>query len=666
MKNLRNFYRATTKQYKLFLYKTVFFHINGSKLIIILLLSAAAFLFLIDPVFARAGGGEGFSDSGGGFSGGSGRNGGGNLFFLLYFAFRYPVIGIPLLVIIIIFIYYSSKSAKSKHMAKTIRKGYSTQHNKAFRESVGYIKDKDPEFSELPLIEKTVKIFTKVQKAWKEQDMRPVRHLVSDGIYERFSLQLDIQKNSLIRNVISNINIINTQLVAVESDHYFDTVHIMITASSVDYYERTDNGKQVSGNIMHAEPFTEFWSLLRRPGAKTLSSSGIIEDSCPNCGTPLELSDSVICPSCKAIINSGEYDWVLAEITQASEWRIRPSKMIMGMDKLCIKDPAFNIQHIEDKVSVMFYRNIASQFFADTKYISKLANSNFLSINKSRYLPLQNGRHEFYTDAAIGTVEVVEINLNDNEDLMDTIRVKVKWAGHKENATIPSFIPPDFRGSHIFIQDYFLERNSTVLTSTKNILTSTHCSGCGSPESLDSSGNCAYCGIALNDGSTDWVLTKIQAFTGYPQFASQYESLQHATVSAENVPSLSKFDNESIVSCATAIMLSDGAIDKKEQSLLEKMARAKGISQQKLAMIIKTIQENGPHIPNPKSSEAAHEFLKCMIRMCLSDGKVTSTEKAMLKKLVSKMEYTDIDINLTIKKERAKLYSTAKTVIGRH
>ncbi len=657
-KKLRHIYLTAVNRNRLLISRIGYLHINSFKLIILLFLSVSILLFFIDPAFARAGGGEGFSGGGGG----GGGDGGGGLFFLLFFVIRYPVIGIPLLIIVLVFMFFSSKSAKSGHMNRTIRKGYSTQQDRAFRESVEYIKDKDPEFSELPLIEKSKKVFLNIQKAWEEQDMRSVRHLVSDGIFERFSLQLDIQKNSLIKNVVSNINIINTKLVAVESDHYFDTVHIMITASSIDYYERTDNGKQVSGNIMEAEAFTEYWSFLRRPGAKTLSGNGLAEGCCPNCGTPLELSDSIICPSCKAVINSGEYDWVLAEITQASEWRIRPSKMIVGMDKLCLKDPAFNVQHIEDRVSVMFYRNIASQFFADTKYISKLANNDFLSINKSRYTSLQNGKHEFYADAAIGTVEVVEVGHGDNEG-MDSIRVKVKWAGHKEDAMIPSFISPDLRASHIFTQDYFLKRRSTALTSNKNTLTSSHCPGCGSPESIDTSGNCAYCGIALNDGSVDWILTKIQAFTGYPQFVSQYDSFQHASVLAGDAPSLSKFDNESIVSCAVAIMLSDGIIDDKEQVLLEKMASSKGVSPQKLAMIIKTVQEKGLHIPNPETAEAAQEFLKCMVRMCLADGKITSSEQLMLKNLVSKMGYSDIDINLIVKKERSKLYSKAKNII---
>ncbi len=651
--------------YKLLkLNKSSEFYITGYlRLLTVSLLVVFLALILIEPAFARAGGGDGFSGGGGGFSGGSGSgDGGGGLFFLIYLAFRYPVIGIPLLIIVGIVMYYSSKNAKSKHMERTIRRGYSVQQDRAFQESLKYIKDKDPEFEELPLIEKAKTIFLKLQDAWSNQDMKPVRCFVSDGIYERFTQQLEIQKNSLIKNVTKDIKIINTKLITVESDHYFDTVHIMITASAIDYYVRTDNGKQVGGNIMQSEPFTEYWSFLRRPGTKTLSEKGLFEGFCPNCGTPLELSDSIICPSCKAVINSGEYDWVLAEITQASEWKIRPSKMIAGMDKICTKDPAFNMQHIEDRVSVMFYRNIASQFFADTKYISKLASKTFLEENKNRYVSLENGKHEFYADAAVGTVEVVEVVLGKDTDSMDTVRVRVKWTGHKKVAKVPSFIPPDFAASHIFTQEYILNRKSSVLTSTRNTLTSLHCPGCGAPESFDNSGNCSYCGIPLNDGSVDWVLSKIQVFSGYPAI-SHYEAFQRTPVQTEGVPVLSQFDNESIISCAAAIMLSDGEIDEREQTLLEQMAYSKGVSQQKLAMIVKTVQERGLDIPCPQSTEAAKEFLRCMVRMCLADGKISSSEQVMLKNLVSKMGYTDIDVNMMINKERSKLYSHARTVI---
>ena len=617
------------------------------------------FILLPGTAYARGGAGEGFG-GGGSFGGSSGGGDDGGLFILIFLLFRYPVIGIPVLIIAVLFFIFGSKSAKSGHMTRTIRQAYSNQTSNEYQKNLDYLKSKDPNFEELPLIQRVKDTFYKVQKSWMNQEMKPTRYLVSDGIYERFSLQLNIQKNSLVQNIVENVRIINANIVAVDSDHFFDTVHIKITASAVDYYKRTDNGKFVSGSKVN-EPFTEYWSFLRRPGAKTISNKGAIEGNCPNCGYLLELTDSVICPTCNAVINSGEYDWVLTEITQSSEWNIRHRKSIPGLENIYEKDPAFNIQHIEDKVSVMFYRNIASQFFADKKYITKLAGESFIKENKHDYLTLPNGKNTFYGDSSIGSVELFEAQLADKDDKFDKLKVKVKWSGHREEAKVPSFIPPVYQKSHIYTQEFILFRDKKVKSSEKNILSSAHCPGCGAPETLNTSGNCEYCGIPLNDGSRDWNLEKVQHFNGYPQFNSQYESLiQKPTNVVGSTPVLSKFDNESTIACATAIMLADGEIDPNEQKLLEQLSDTKGITPEKLSMIIKSVKENGLHIPNPESKEAAQEFLRCMVLMCLANGKVKQSEMTILKKLVSKMGYTDIDINMMIKKERANLYSNAK------
>ena len=135
-------------------------------------------------------------------------------------------------------------------------------------------------------------------------------------------------------------------IVAYESDRFFDTIHVRVVASCVDYTVDLESGKKVSGS-KQSESFTEYWSFLRRPGVKTLEKPGAVEGFCPNCGAQLQVSDRTECVSCNAMINSGEYDWVLSEITQASEWAFSPRRSIPGLPEMCDKDPAFNVQHIE-------------------------------------------------------------------------------------------------------------------------------------------------------------------------------------------------------------------------------------------------------------------------------------------------------------------------------
>jgi uncharacterized membrane protein YebE (DUF533 family) len=90
------------------------------------------------------------------------------------------------------------------------------------------------------------------------------------------------------------------------------------------------------------------------------------------------------------------------------------------------------------------------------------------------------------------------------------------------------------------------------------------------------------------------------------------------------------------------------------------MAKVKGISSDKLQMIINSVQSGTMEIPLPESSETAKELLRCMVMMCLMDGKVTASERNLLRTLSSKMGYTDIDIQQMIKRERMALFRKAK------
>ena len=67
--------------------------------------------------------------------------------------------------------------------------------------------------------------------------------------------------------------------------------------------------------------YEEVWSFLRKRGSKSKNGVPALEGRCPNCGADLPVSDVVRCEYCKAVVNSGEHDWVLAEITQPEEWR---------------------------------------------------------------------------------------------------------------------------------------------------------------------------------------------------------------------------------------------------------------------------------------------------------------------------------------------------------
>jgi len=620
------------------------------------------------PGWARAGGGGGFSGGGGG--GGSGGDGAGILIRLLIrLIFYHPAIGIPLAIIAVYLFYKSSQGTRAAYVGSTIRRGNladikqrTVERQKRFDEARQNLLERDPAFDENAFLERAANVFLRVQQAWSAQDMSKARAVVSDGIYERFQLQLKMQRESFLRNIMQDVVVHSSAVLVTESDAFFDTLHVRITASAIDYTEDIRNGKTVQGDKNSPKTFSEVWSFLRRPSARTLQKPGLIEGFCPNCGTPLEIADSTVCPSCRAVINSGEYDWVLAEITQLEAWKEPNIDTVTGLPAMVRKDPAFNTQHIEDRTSVIFWHLRAAEFFADSDYLRKCALPEYLTENGDAFRSKDDGRHRFYADAAVGSVEVDSVVVNEDSGDFDAVYVHITWSGHLEELPVPSLVKPDYDSSRLMSQAFKLVRRSDVTTDSSHSLSSFHCPGCGAPQSVSSNGNCEYCGLAQNDGSSDWVLAKVEPYYVYSMRRAQTveQPLERPLDSH-----LSDEDNRRLIQCAAAVMLADGEIDPKEEQLLTSMAERRNINRDELQSLINQVRADGITIPIAVGDNAGnYEFIKALVRMCLADGKVTAQERAMIQSLVHHMGYLDADIDIMIAEERARLYREARATLN--
>ena len=107
--------------------------------------------------------------------------------------------------------------------------------------------------------------FVQIQKAWSQQDLRPVRHFVSDGIYERFTLQIREQRDMGYRDHMEQIRIKSLRLAEATTSYPFDVLTVEVTASAIDFRESIETGEYLSGSRSPSQ-FTEFWSFVRRRG----------------------------------------------------------------------------------------------------------------------------------------------------------------------------------------------------------------------------------------------------------------------------------------------------------------------------------------------------------------------------------------------------------------
>lgn len=626
------------------------------------LLCLTALLLWPPLAFARAGGGGGYSGGGGGggFGGGGGGGGGDGIIFLIYLLVRYPAVGVPVAIVVAVFFFYGGRAGRAGYVTRTIQQGHRLQSAGGYGAAEAKIRERDPGFSAEALAQRCAGAFPGIQDAWSAQNMTAVRHFISDGIYERFQIQIEMQKSSYIRNVMTAVSVSSARVVSIRSDAFFDTAHVLFTASATDYTEDTRSGKRVQGSTQ-PETFSEVWSFLRRPGATTLAKPGLLEGHCPNCATPLQISDAVQCPSCQALVNSGEYDWVLSEITQTEEWADRPPRAVPGMDQLRERDPALNAQHIEDKASVIFWRLRAAEFFASPNHVRKLALPEFLAAHTAEFRAAPDGKHSFAADAAVGSAELAGIEVSADGSGPDRAHVHVKWSAHEETRKVPSLMPPEYEKSRFRSEDFVLVRMPTCRTSDKNTLTSAHCPTCGAPQTRSAGDVCEYCSAVQNDGGNGWVLGEVKPFFGFtPAIAGRAAD----SAGAEPLPPMSPRDNERLLQSAAAVMMADGEIDEREQGSLRKMAARRGIDETRLSALVAQVRTEGTVLaPGSGTVAQNREFLRALVVMCLADGNVTGREKKLIKSLVGHMKYTDVDVDQMIKRERGSLFKQSKLVI---
>lgn len=107
-------------------------------------------------------------------------------------------------------------------------------------------------------------VFFKVQQAWMERDQNVARDCMSDAIFEKHKMQTDQLISQHRKNILENINLIETEVVDVEdfADNKKDKFWVDLKGSMIDYTVDDTTGSIVSGK-REAESFTELWKFIR-------------------------------------------------------------------------------------------------------------------------------------------------------------------------------------------------------------------------------------------------------------------------------------------------------------------------------------------------------------------------------------------------------------------
>lgn len=309
-------------------------------------------------ILLRAGGGSGGGRSGGSSSGGSrssgssgfggsssssgfGSSGSGGAFGAL-FALIFGGVCLFIIVIFIIMAVRASKKggggASHAGLAPTFDADASSAYSGAMLGNAGAatvttradveagltkIKEHDPAFNEDDMLSDVNRAFFTIQQAWTERKPELSRQVMHDGIWQQHKFQIDQYISANKQNVLENLAIQNSRIVAADSDESFDTVVVRYFASCADYDIELDDEKRkiVRGSKQIAD-WAEDWVYQRSSKAVTKPNAGTMNKKCPNCGAPLDLDLAGVCKYCKAPVMSGEFDWVLTRIEQLPSYEM--------------------------------------------------------------------------------------------------------------------------------------------------------------------------------------------------------------------------------------------------------------------------------------------------------------------------------------------------------
>jgi len=625
----------------------------------------AGIIVCAGSLFGRAGGGGSYGGGGNGGGGGGGDGIGIIVYMLIRLCIHHPVIGIPITIIVIGVVIYLGKTGALKanrhHQGRTIRRAHTMQKKSMQDAAVSLLKQRDPAFDQTALMERIKKAFHAIQKAWCSQNLDSVQAFISDGIYERFFLQFEEQKENGYLNHMENINIHGCSLVQLSSDKVFDTLTVKITASAVDY-RVTSEGTYISGSRL-PETFAEYWSFLRRPGAKTIEGGGLIEQTCPNCGAPLKLNERSKCSACDSLVKSGEYDWVLTEITQACEWAVREHKEIPGVSEISETDSGFSIQHLEDKASVIFWRYMDSLRKGTVDPVRKMATDAFCTSLADRIVPTEDGTRIIPGNCAVGSVETQGILLDDD---LDRAILCIHWSSmnflREKDGSLKRR-----SNSRIKVHYYILCRKHGLSGDLKHVVSSSHCPNCGAPEQASDANACEYCGTVLNTGSHDWVLEQIG--TVHDRKIKDLRSklispaVQEIREELEHEVGVQPRGGLEMAAWMIHVMLADQEIDRKEEKLIVEYADKNLIPQQKIEEMITAARENTLEVSEPNNRGEALAWIRGMVRMAMANGFIDSGETKAIMLLGDKMGMLKYDIKALINRTRKELYQESRNAL---
>jgi predicted lipid-binding transport protein (Tim44 family) len=480
--------------------------------------AALAMVFFVAEASARPGSGQSYSGGSRSSSGGGGGGGGdGLLSLLIWLAFEYPIIGVPLLLGFIGYTLYARKRGQSRQDWSTGQPHFAAGPppfvpSASARKTLEGLRGSDPNFSLVLFEDFAAFLYGQVHEARGRGGIDELAPYVTD------SLRAQLRPGPGLRQV-KGIVIGAMRFTHAALDPVRTTVTIEFEANLT---EVTDRGEQASYVV-------ERWTLVRRTGAQSKPPASARTLGCPNCGALRTALRGSLCTHCGGVVGDGAFDWNVQAIilvrreprppllTGTVEERgndlatIIDPQVHAAFASLQQKDPAVAWPALRARIELVF-REL--QIGWSTQDLSRsrpfvtdnLFQSLWYQVDTYRRSNLRNVTEK----TSVANVVLARVT---SDRYYDAVTVRVFATGLDYTLDAQGRVVAGHRSRMRPYTEYWtFIRGSDRRGSPRS---DPACPNCGGALAVNMAGTCAYCNAIVTTGQFDWVLSRIEQDEAY-------------------------------------------------------------------------------------------------------------------------------------------------------
>ena len=498
---------------------------------------AGALLLVSFPAeaLARVGGGHSYGGGSGGGSGGSGGGGSGGLIYLIiqlvrllvYLTIEYPIIGIPLDIIVIAgVIYYFGRSKRTveSQILSVVPTGTAAGSDGPSVQDVArafdHLRRFDPNFSEIIFTDFCYALYGKAHDA--RGHGAATLDLFSPYLSEPARSAL-LQRNPAGLKEVKGIIVGAMQVADIRG---LDTPVVQVSVRFEANYTEVAPAGEMSWYVQ------ERWDLERKRDVLSPPPAQATSLHCPRCGAPLQKDTVGACAFCLTKIDSGEFQWYVRGVTlinrEARGPLLTQDVPEVGTDDQSVIQPGF------ENVRADFERNNPTFSWGPFQHRARLIfdelQAAWSTLDWERARPHETDNifqmHQYWIDAyrrqglrnaldqcKITAMQPVKIK---EDAFYNAITLRIGAEGYDYTIDGDNRVVSGSKTKLRRWSEYWtFIRNRGAGAKPGPPPAGLNCPNCGAPLKVNATGVCEFCKGKITSGDFDWVLSKIEQDESY-------------------------------------------------------------------------------------------------------------------------------------------------------